>query len=76
MRLLQSLFEDAMHAYLQSLSQRPHEPRWMLGAAVSLAAQGQLGPAGELAEQARQAGALPADVANYLRQLGVAVRPD
>jgi len=67
---------EAVRAYLKSLELRPNEPRWMLGAAVSLAAQGQLGPAGDLAEQARQAGGLRPDVANYLRQLGVAVRPD
>ncbi|MBB1074269.1 hypothetical protein HUU62_07550 [Rhodoferax sp. 4810] len=67
---------EAVRAYLKSLELRPNEPRWMLGAAVSLAAQGQVGPAGDLAEQARQAGALRPDVANYLRQLGVAVRPD
>jgi MSHA biogenesis protein MshN len=68
--------QEAVRAYLKSLALRPNEPRWMLGAAVSLAAQGQVGPAGELAEQARQAGALQPDVANYLRQLGVAVSPD
>lgn len=67
---------EAVRAYLKSLALRANEPRWMLGAAVSLAAQGQVGPAGELAEQARQAGALQPDVANYLRQLGVAVAPD
>jgi len=48
----------------------------MLGAAVSLAAQGQVGPAADLAEKARLAGALRPDVANYLRQLGLAVRTD
>lgn len=67
---------EAVRAYLKSLELRPNEPRWLLGAAVSLAAQGQVGPAGELAEQARQAGALRPDVASYLRQLGVAVSPD
>ncbi len=67
---------EAVRAYLKSLELRPNEPRWMLGAAVSMAAQGQVGPAGDLAEQARQAGGLRPDVANYLRQLGVAVRPD
>jgi len=67
---------EAVRAYLRSLELRPNEPRWMLGAAVSLAAQGQVGPAGELAEQARHVGTMPTDVANYLRQLGVAVPSD
>jgi Flp pilus assembly protein TadD len=67
---------DAAQAYLRSLALRPDEPRWMLGAAVSLAAQGKTAAAAELAEKARAAGALRPDVANYLRQLGVVVRSD
>lgn len=70
------LHPEAVRAYLKGLELRPDEPRWMLGAAVSLAAQGQVGPAADLAEKARQVGALRPDVANYLRQLGVAVRTD
>jgi MSHA biogenesis protein MshN len=70
------LHPEAVRAYLKGLELRPDEPRWMLGAAVSLAAQGQVGPAADLAEKARLAGALRPDVANYLRQLGVAVRTD
>jgi hypothetical protein len=68
--------QDAAQAYLKSLTLHPEEPRWMLGAAVSLAALGQTGPAAELAEKARVAGALRPDVANYLRQLGVVIRSD
>jgi tetratricopeptide (TPR) repeat protein len=67
---------EAASAYLKGLALSPNEPRWMLGAAVSLAAQGQTGPAAELAEKARAAGALRPDVAHYLRQLGVVVRTD
>ena len=67
---------EAANAYLKGLALSPNEPRWMLGAAVSLAAQGQTGPASELAEKARAAGALRPDVANYLRQLGVVVGTD
>jgi MSHA biogenesis protein MshN len=70
------LHPEAVRAYLKGLELRPDEPRWMLGAAVSLAAQGQVGPAADLAEKARLAGALRPDVANYLRQLGVAIRTD
>ncbi|MBK9441940.1 MAG: hypothetical protein IPN53_11760 [Comamonadaceae bacterium] len=67
---------QAVAAYQRALALRSGEPRWMLGAAVSMAAMGQTGPAAELAEKARIAKALPADVANYLRQLGVRVRSD
>ncbi len=61
-------------AYLMALRLRPNEPRWMLGAAVSLAAQGQATAAAEMAEKARDGGALTPEVANYLRQLGVLLR--
>jgi len=67
---------QAIAAYQRALALRSGEPRWMLGAAVSMAVLGQTGPAAELAEKARIAKALPADVANYLRQLGVTVRSD
>jgi len=66
----------AVAAYRQALALRPEEPRWALGTAVSLAAMGQAGPAAEYAEKARIAKALPLDVANYLRQLGVTVKSD
>ena len=62
---------DSAAAYQIALKLRPGEPRWQLGAAVSLAALGQLAAAAELAEQARAAGALSPEVATYLRQLGV-----
>ena len=61
-------------AYLMALKLRPNEPRWMLGAAVSLAAQGQAAAAAEMAEKARDGGALTPEVASYLRQLGVPLR--
>ena len=61
-------------AYLVALKLRPNEPRWMLGAAVSLAAQGQTAAAAELAEKAHDGGALTPEVASYLRQLGVPLR--
>lgn len=61
-------------AYLMALKLRPNEPRWMLGAAVSLAAQGQTAAAAELAEKARDGGALTPEVASYLSQLGVPLR--
>ena len=61
-------------AYLMALKLRPNEARWMLGAAVSLAAQGQTAAAAELAEKARAGGVLSPEVATYLRQLGVPLR--
>ena len=65
---------ESGQAYLAALRIRPGEPRWMLGAAVALAAQGQLAQASELAEQARALGGANPEVLAYLRQLGVVVR--
>jgi len=66
--------QESAAAYLMALKLRPDEPRWMLGAAVSLAAQGQTAAAAELAEKARAHGVLTHEVAAYLRQLGVPLR--
>jgi Flp pilus assembly protein TadD len=66
--------EESAAAYLTALKLRPNEARWMLGAAVSLAAQGQTASAAEQAEKARAAGALSPELASYLRQLGVPLR--
>lgn len=63
--------QESVAAYLSALRLRPDQPRWMLGAAVSLAAQGETASAAEWAEKARAGGVLSAEVANYLRQLGV-----
>ena len=68
------LNQESAAAYLRALKLRPDEPRWMLGAAVSLAAQGQTTSAAELAEKARTSGALSPEVATYLRRLGVTLR--
>lgn len=65
---------EAASAYAMALKLRPGEPRWMLGAAISLAIQGQLAEAGELTEQVRSKGALSSELRAYLRQLGVVVR--
>lgn len=66
--------QESAAAYLMALKLRPEEPRWMLGAAVSLAAQGQTAAAAELAEKARAGGVLSREVAAYLLQLGVPLR--
>lgn len=65
---------ESAQSYLMALKIRPAEPRWLLGAAVALAAQGQLAQAGDLVQQARAFGVVSPDVLAYLRQLGVAVR--
>jgi MSHA biogenesis protein MshN len=67
--------QESATAYLMALKLRPNEPRWMLGAAVSLAVQGQTSAAAELAEKARASGgALSPELLTYLRQLGVPLR--
>ena len=65
---------ESVDAYLAALKLRPNEPRWKLGVAVSLAVQGKIAAAAEWAEQARAGGALNAELATYLRQLGVPLR--
>ena len=65
---------EASLAYHPALRIRPGEPRWMLGAAVSLAALGQVAAAAELAEQARAIEAVSPELLAYLRQLGVPLR--
>lgn len=65
---------EAVQSYLKALQLRPGESRWMLGAAVSLAAQGLLDAAAQQAEQARALGPVSPEVLNYLRQAGVPLR--
>ena len=67
-------YRASAQAYLQALKLQPGEARWLLAAAVSLAADGQLGLAGDLADQARARGPLNPEVLNYLRQSGVLLR--
>ncbi len=62
---------DSVHAYMAALELRPGESRWMQGAAVSLAALGQLDAAAAMAEKARAAGPISREVQTYLRQMGV-----
>ena len=67
---------EAADAYRAALRLRPGEPRWMLGAAVSLAALGRPAEAAQLAEQARRSGPVSPEVLSYLRQLGVTLASD
>lgn len=66
--------QESVQAYLAALQLRPGEPRWMLGAAVSLAALGQLEAAARQAEQARALGPVSPEVWTYLQQAGVPLR--
>jgi tetratricopeptide (TPR) repeat protein len=66
--------QDSVHAYMTALQTRPMEQRWLLGAAVSLAALGQAGSATEMTDKARAVGPISKDVTTYLRQMGVVVR--
>lgn len=63
--------QDSVHAYMAALQLRPEEQRWILGAAVSLAALGQIQSAAEMADKARTLGPINKSIAAYLRQLGV-----
>ena len=63
--------QDSVHAYMVALQSRPDEQRWLLGAAVSLAALGQTSSAAEMAEKARAVGPISKDILAYLRQAGV-----
>jgi hypothetical protein len=66
--------QESVHAYMMALQIRPAEQRWLLGAAVSLAAMGQIGSASDMAQKARAAGPISPDVLVYLRQMGVQVK--
>ena len=66
--------QDSVHAYMMALQARPDEQRWMLGAAVSLAALGQTTSAADMAERARAMGVVSKDVLAYLRQMGVPLK--
>lgn len=65
--------QDSVQSYLAALQLRPEEQRWLLGAAVSLAAMGQTTSAAELVEKARALGPVNKSIAAYLRQAGVAL---
>jgi hypothetical protein len=66
--------QDSVLAYMTALQSRPTEQRWLLGAAVSLAALGQTVSASEMAEKARAAGPISKEVQTYLRQMGVSLK--
>lgn len=69
-----ALHADSARSYLAAVRLRPAEGRWMLGAAISLAAEGRPDEAQGWAERARERGAVTAAMETYLQQLGVAAR--
>jgi hypothetical protein len=66
--------QESVDSYFRALALRSDESRWMLGAAVSLAALGRLEAAAEQAEKARAAGVVSAEILAYLRQAGVPIK--
>ena len=59
---------------MMALQSRPDEQRWLLGAAVSLAALGQTSSAAEMADKARTQGPVSKDILAFLRQAGVPLK--
>ncbi len=65
------LHADATEAYLAALRLRPGEGKWMLGAAISLAAGGKLDEAQVWVDRARERDAITPTISAYLKQLGI-----
>ena len=65
---------EAAESYLAALRLRPSEGKWMLGAAISLAADGRREEAQAWVDQARNRGAITPPIAAYLQQLGFNTR--
>jgi tetratricopeptide (TPR) repeat protein len=63
--------QASVDAYSMALKIRPDEPRWMLGAAVSLASLGELKAASDMVNKARAGGGASPEAIAYLKQLGV-----
>jgi len=66
-----ALHHDAAASYLAALRLRPGEGRWMVGAAISLAADGKPAEAQAWVVQARARGAITPPIAAYLQQIGM-----
>ncbi len=65
---------EAAATYQAALRMRPTEGKWMLGAAISLAAIGKTEEAEVWVEKARERDAVTPTIAAYLQQLGIAGR--
>jgi len=66
-----ALHHDAAASYLAALKLRPGEGRWMVGAAISLAADGRQAEAQAWVVRARARGAITPPIAAYLQQIGI-----
>ncbi len=64
---------EAVESYQAALRLKGGESRWMLGVAISLAAQGKLDEARTWTARAAERGPISPSVLAYLKQLGVAV---
>lgn len=69
-----AMHAEAAQSYLAALRMRPADGKWMLGAAISLAAIGRLDEAQLWAERARERDAVTPTIAAYLQQLGIVAR--
>ena len=69
-----AMHAEAAQSYLAALRMRPADGKWMLGAAISLAAIGRLDEAQLWAERARERDAVTPAIAAYLQQLGIVAR--
>lgn len=69
-----AMHAEATQSYLSALRLRPFEGKWMLGAAISLAAAGQTDEARVWVERARERDAVTPAIASYLQQLGISAR--
>ena len=69
-----AMHAEAAQSYLAALRMRPADGKWMLGAAISLAAIGKLDEAQLWVERARERDAVTPNIAAYLQQLGIVGR--
>jgi Flp pilus assembly protein TadD len=68
------MHSEAAESYLAALRLRPAEGKWMVGAAISLAADGRREEAQAWVDRARDRGAVTPPIAAYLQQLGFSAR--
>jgi MSHA biogenesis protein MshN len=66
-----ALHHEAAASYLAALRLKPGQGRWMIGAAISLAADGKPAEAQAWVVQARARGAITPPIAAYLQQIGM-----
>lgn len=69
-----ALHREAAASYLAALRLKPGQGKWMLGAAISLAAEGRRDEARTWVERARERSAITPAIGAYLQQLGLEAR--